>query len=830
MASALGSRARTVIIGAGIVGCSTAYHLAQRGMTDVLVIEQGPLFATGGSSSHAPGLVFQTSGSQTMTQLASYTVELFNSLSVDDRPCFHQVGGIEVATTRARWDDLHRKLGLATAWGVHGTLLTPAEVREKIPQVNPDHIYGGLHVPTDGIAKPVRAAEAMSHEAERLGVRFAAHTEVTGFDVSDGKVHAVHTSAGTVETDSVLCCAGIWGPRVGQLAGVSVPVQPVAHQYAVTEPVPGLTAGSEEVEQPILRQQDNSMYFRQIHDRYGVGSYRHRVIPVSTEEIGPTADPGEGDEAPPEGGGWKGMSSVHPFTPEDFAEPFERGRELVPDLRRTQVSEGMNGVFLFTSDGGPVLGPTREVDNFWLAEAVWITHSAGVGKAVAEWMTDGVPGTDLRSADVRRFENFAHSNSYVAERSAQTFREVYDIIHPQQPPEHPRPLRTSPFYPRQRELGAVFLEASGWERPHWFESNAPLTAEREVVAPGEWASRYWSPIVGAEHQITRERVALYDMTSLCRAEVSGRGALDLLQRVTTNQLDRAPGYVTYTLMLDSTGGVRSDVTVARLSEDTFQVGCNGQRDIAWMREHADESTTVRDTTGGTCCIGLWGPYARAVLQSLTDEDVSHEGFRFFRAKRMFVREVPVTALRLSYVGELGWELYTSADFGLRLWDLLSAAGAEYGVIAGGRGAFSNLRLEKGYRAWGGDMWSDHTPDEAGLAFAVKPDKGEFIGRDALLRRRENPIRRKLCCLSVDDGTVVMGSEPIFSDRTARQACGFTTSTGYGHSIGLSLAYAWLPSELSEAGTPVEVAYFGQRHPATVMSDPVFDPEMKRMRC
>ncbi|SFD80296.1 Glycine cleavage system T protein (aminomethyltransferase) [Actinopolyspora alba] len=830
MASVLDSSARIVIIGAGIVGCSTAYHLAQRGVTDVLVVEQGPLFATGGSSSHAPGLVFQTSGSQTMTQLARYTVERFTAASVDGRPCFHQVGGIEVATSQERWDELHRKHGLATAWGLDGTLLTPEEVHERIPQVDPSRIYGGFHVPTDGIAKPVRAAESMAREAQRLGVRFAEHTAVTGFDTSDGRVNAVHTDRGTVTAERVLCCAGIWGPRIGEMAGVSIPVQPVAHQYAVTEPVEGLVAGGEEVEQPILRQQDSSLYFRQIHDRYGIGSYQHRVIPVSCDELAPTKAAGDGVEAPPEGGGWKGMSSVHPFTPEDFAKPFAEARELIPALRRTEVAEGMNGIFLFTADGAPVLGPTREVDNFWVAEAVWITHSAGVGLAVAEWMTEGEPSIDLRSADIRRFENFAHSDSYVSERSAQTFREVYDIIHPQQPPEHPRPLRTSPFYPRQQELGAVFLEASGWERPHWFEANAPLVDDRETATPGQWASRYWSPIIAAEHQVTRERVAMYDMTSLCRAEVSGPGALELLQRLTTNQLDRAPGYVTYTLMLDHRGGIRSDVTVARLSENTFQVGCNGQRDIAWMSDHADESTTVRDITGGTCCIGLWGPYARAVLQSLTETDVSHEQFRFFRAKRLFVREVPVTALRLSYVGELGWELYTTADFGLRLWDLLAGAGAEYGVIAGGRGAFSNMRLEKGYRAWGGDMWSVHTPDEAGLAFAVKPDKGQFIGRDALLRRREAPVRRKLCCLSIDDGTVVMGSEPVFAGSQDRRACGFTTSTGYGHSLGLSLAYAWLPSELSEAGTSVEVAYFGERHPATVMSDPVFDPEMKRMRC
>ncbi|MDA3646804.1 FAD-dependent oxidoreductase [Saccharopolyspora indica] len=819
------SSAQVLLIGAGIVGCSTAHHLARLGVTDVLVVEQGPLFATGGSSSHAPGLVFQTNPSESMSRLATRTVETYAGLELDGLPCYHQVGGIEVAATPERWDDLKRKLGLATAWGIRGELLDPRQVQELIPQLDPTRIHGGLHVPTDGIAKPVRAAEAMAREAMRRGVRFAADTEVTGFDVRGGEVRTVRTTRGDVAVQTVLCCAGIWGPKIGGLAGVSIPVQPLAHQYAVTGPVPGLAGARGEVEQPILRHQDRSMYFRQIHDRCGIGSYRHRAIPVDGNDILPTST--DGAEAPSEGGGWKGMASVQPFTAEDFAGPWDEARALLPALRRTEIAEGMNGLFLFTADGMPVLGPSNEIGNFWVAEAVWITHAGGVGEMMAQWLTGRVPEIDLRQADLRRFEDFAHSPSYVAERGAQSFREVYDIIHPQQPPEHPRPLRTSPFHDRQRELGAVFLEANGWERPHWYESNKSLVDGRDIVQPGPWAGRYWSPIVGAEHQATRERVAMYDMTSLARAEVTGRGALDLLQRLTTNQLDRPPGYVTYTLLLEPTAGIRADITVARLGRDTFQVGCNGPRDIAWLRGHADETAQVRDITGGTCCIGLWGPRARDVLAALADRDVSNQAFRFFRAKRLRVREVPVVALRLSYVGELGWELYTSAEFGRRLWDLLAEAGAEHGVFPGGRGAFNGLRLEKGYRAWGADVWSSHDPDEAGLGFAVKTDKGDFIGRDALLRRRESPPRRRLCCLTIDDGTVLTGSEPVFAGGAP---VGFTTSAGYGYSTGASLAYAWLPAELSRPGTSVQVSYFDQRHPATVAADPVFDPEMTRMRC
>lgn len=823
------SNPQVLIIGAGIVGSSTAYHLAELGISDVLVVEQGPLFATGGSSSHAPGLVFQTNASQMLSQLAAYTVQFLSGLEHEGRPCYYRVGGIEVATTQQRWDDLKRKHGLAASWGIDGELITPEQVHELFPQVEPSRIHGGWYVPSDGIAKPVRAAAAMAARARQRGVRYLERTEVTGFDLRGGRVQKVRTSRGDFTVDAVICCAGIWGPEIGRMAGVSVPVQPLAHQYAVTTPVPGLTAGPDEVQQPILRHQDCSMYFRQAGDRFGIGSYQHRVIPVSSEELAPTAAPGDGAEAPPEGGGWAGMASVHPFTPEDFAQPWKDACQLIPAVQQTEIAEGMNGVFLFTPDGMPVLGPTTEVPNFWLAEAVWLTHGPGVGKAVSEWFAHGVPSIDLRAADVRRLDRFAHSPSYVDQRSAQSFREVYDIIHPQQPPEQPRPLRTSPFYPRQQELGAVFLEANGWERPHWYECNTGLLDDRDIPEPDPWAGRYWSPVVAGEHRATRERVAMYDMTSLTRAEVSGPGALKLLQRLTTNQLDRAPGYVTYTLMLDHNGGIRSDITVARLREDLFQVGCNGPRDIAWLRQHADDSVHIRDITGGTCCIGLWGPRARDVLQELADQDVSNESFRFFRAKQLHVGEVPVTALRLSYVGELGWELYTSADFGLRLWDLLSDAGKEHGIFPGGRAAFNGLRLEKGYRAWGTDMWTEHDPHEAGLSFAVRVAKGDFIGREALLRRQERPLRRKLCCLTIDDGTVLLGSEAVFAEESSNRAVGFTTSCGYGHSVGKSLAYAWLPADLSSPGSSAFVSYFGRRHPATVVEDPVFDPGMARMR-
>ena len=810
-------RARVVIVGAGIVGCSAAEHLTGLGWRDVVVLDQGPLFEAGGSTSHAPGLVFQTNPSKTMTELASYGVKRYSELELDGDPCFYQVGSVEVAATPERWKDLRRKHGIATAWGVESELLSPEECVEKSPLLDPARIQGGLFVPSDGIAKGVRVAEAMARLAMERGASFHGETEVVGVEVKDGRVRAVETSQGRIETETVLSCAGMWGPRIGRMAGAFVPLlTPMQHQYAWTTPVPGLEGAVGESDHVILRHQDHSMYFRQEGERYGIGSYRHRSMPLSPDEIG-GYKPGQT------------MPSIKEFTPEDFEGPWEESRKLLPSLQQTGIERGINGLFSFTPDGGSLLGESKEVQGFWMAEAIWVTHAAGAGRMIAEWMVEGAPSIDPSGLDVHRFDEYQKSPAYVLARSSQSFQEVYDVIHPLQPMDEPRPLRTSPFYARQRELGAYFLEASGWERPQWYAANESLLAGVKVPERDEWSGRYWSPIVGAEHVTTRERGAIFDMASLKKVEVTGQGALEFLQGLNTNQLDKPVGSVTYTLMLDEKAGVRSDITVARLAEEYFQLGLNGPRDIEWMERHLPEdgSVQVRDISGSTCCLGVWGPAARDLVQSLSLDDLSNEAFGFFKAKKIYVGEVPVVALRVSYVGELGWELYAPADMGIRLWDLLRSAGHLLGVIAGGRGAFSGLRLEKGYRLWGTDVTTEHDPYEAGLGFAVKLDKDDFVGKEALLKRKEEGLRRKLSCLLLDDPTVVvMGGEPVYAEG---RTVGYVTSAAYGYSIGQSIAYAWLPPGLSAEGRKVEVGYFGERHSATVAEEPLFDPAMKRMR-
>ena len=811
-----------IIIGGGVVGAALADEITARGWSNVTVVDAGTLPAAGGSSSHAPGVVFQTNGSQTMSALARYTVEKLGSLSWQGEPCFLNVGGLEIATTPERAAELTRRLGYAEAWGVPGArLMDPAETVAAWNLLDQDRVHSGLYVPGDGIAKSVRAIAAQLDRAVSRGATVLDRHEVVGVTTQGGKVTGVDTDKGHLNADIVVCCAGIWGPTIAAMVGQTLALTPLAHQFAWTEPLEALAGHAAEATRPVLRHQDADLYYRENGTGLGIGSYRHRPMPVSAAEL--THWSAEGT-----------MPSVLPFTPDDFEFALEESARILPATAGAKLSDAINGVFSFTVDNLPLLGPHPSLDGFWFAEAVWVTHSAGVGRAMAEWIVDGYSSSfDLHACDINRFEAYQLSPRFVEATDSQNFVEVYDIIHPLQPREHSRALRTSPFHQRQKELGAVFLEANGWERPQWYAANDELVASERntgwnIPDPDDWAARYWSPTVAAEAAITRTDVALYDMTALKRLEVSGRGATEFLQRIVTGNVGRAIGAVTYCLMLGENGAIHSDVTVARLGEELYQVGANGAVDLDWLRRRLpeDSAVQVRDTTPGTCCIGIWGPKARAVVQSLTDEDFSHDGFGYFKAKRAYLGLIEVTAMRLSYVGELGWELYCSADQGLALWDTLMAAGAGHGIIAAGRGAFNALRIEKGYRSFGADMHNDHLPDEAGLEFAVRMAKPDFIGKEALAAAPE-PLR-KLSLLVIDEPNgIVLGSEPVFHGGTP---VGYVTSAAYGYTIGAPLAYAWLPTELSAPGTAVEIGYFGRRIPATVGTEPAFDPQGARIRC
>jgi glycine cleavage system aminomethyltransferase T/glycine/D-amino acid oxidase-like deaminating enzyme len=817
-------RAETVIVGAGIVGTSAAFHLAELGVTDVLVIDQGPLFETGGSTSHAPGLVFQTNPSRTMCRIAQDTIALYSGLEHEGEPCWYGVGGIEVATTPERLRELKRRLGFARSWGLEGAeLLAPNEAGEKIPLLDPSTILGAYHVPSDGIAKAVRLAAALGSRASARGVAFEGGVTVTGFEVRDGRVRGVRTDRGDVECDRVLICAGIWGPTVGAMAGVPIPLLAVQHQLVWTDPVPDLEGERREVVHPILRHQDMAMYLRHREDHYAVGNYHHEPIPTRQAEL---RRPGDGP-----------MPSLMPWTPSDFDLAEAEAARLLPPLRgRMRPSDperSINGMFSFTPDAGSIVGEAAKVRGVWVCEAVWVTHAGGMGRQVAEWMALGEPSVDLAEADANRFYPYATTPPYVLERGLQQYREVYDIIHPRQQPARPRGLRLTPFHARHVELGAEFVTGAGWERPQWFEANRSLVpAGAPWLRRDEWAARLWSPIEGAEHLATRSGLALFDLTPFAKLDVTGPDALAYLERICANHIDRPVGTIAYTAMLTSRGGIRCDLTVIRKDEELFRVitgGGSGQHDLAWMRAQIREGqrVTITERTGSLFALGLWGPRAREVLAAVTDADVSNEAFPYLTARYLNVGEVgPVWAQRISYAGELGWELYGQFAMGDRAWRLLWDAGSDHGVVAAGLGAFDSLRLEKGYRLWGQDLTTERDPLEAGLGFGVRWDK-DFQGREALERIRDRGLTRRLVPMTFEDPAhVVMGKEPIRHDG---RVVSYVTSGGYGYSIGRGIVYGYLPVELGVAGTPVEVEYFDERLPATVAEEPLFDPKGERLR-
>lgn len=807
----MATSASVVIVGAGIVGCAAAKYLSDLGWSDIVVVEQGPLFATGGSTSHAPGIVFQTNSSRTMTRFAQESVAQYAALEHDGQPCWYGVGSLEVAATPTRWADLHRKLGWARSVGLAGELVSPARAQALLPLLDASAILGAYYVPSDGVARPVATAEALARSAS--GATFRPRERVVAINSANGRVTGVVTEQGTISTERVLVCCGIWGPNLGRMAGVPIPLTPVEHQLAWTTPLPALRDQRDvEITQPVLRHQDQDQYFRQRGDHYAVGGYGHEPVVVDPWDIRPHGAP---DDTP----------ASNPFDPVAFEPAWAEGRRLLPALRQVSIASAINGMFSFSPDGFPLLGESDRLRGFWVAEGIWITHAAGAARAIAQVMTTGTSELDLHECNLHRFEAHATTLPYIRERGAQQYREVYDVVHPLQPLARPRPLRRSPFYAQEQALGASFSESRGWEVPRWYEANATLLDRHPVAGRDGWHGQFWSPIAGAEHLATRARAGLFDLSPLPKLEVAGPGAGDWLDSLLTARVPRRPGRVAYGLLLDDAGGIRGDLTVTRRADGRYQIGANGLPDLAWLRHAlpADGSVSVRDVTGALACLGLWGPRARDIIASVSENDWSHAAFPYFSAREVSVGEVPAFALRVSYVGELGWELYVSPEYGAWLWDTLWRAGQAHGLVAAGRAAFETLRLEKGYRLWGVDMHAEHQPEAAGVGFAVNQSKPAFRGKAAL---QEDPPYRLTCLRLLDNAAVVMGKEPV---RAGDGIVGYVTSAGYGYSVGESLAYAWLPRDLAQPGTDLVIEYFGQDVPATVVTEPRWDPRGERVR-
>lgn len=826
----LPDRAGTVIVGAGCVGCSAAYHLAERGREDIVVVDQGPLFETGGSTSHAPGLVFQTTENELMSRLAQYTVDLYTDLDG-----FAQCGGIEVAYTEDRWNYLKRKREYGLSWGIEGgELLSAEEVGDQIPQLDPSTVHGGYYVPSDGKAHAVDASAAMAHAAEDRGAaEFHGETTVTDIEVEGGEVRTVVTDRGRIECDEILLATNIWGPLFGEMVGVDVPLVPCAHQYLVSEPLDELAGAREELEQPILRHQDYSLYFRQHHDSYGVGSYDHEPLLVASEDI---LEPEEADEMP----------SIREFTEEHFYEPthpdieksaYDAACELVPAFEDNGFERAFNGMFSFTPDGMPILGESEGIDGLWWSLAVWVTQSGGVGSVIAEMMENETPRLggekiDISGAHVERFQPHSGSKAFSWNRGAQQYQEVYQLIHPNEQPEEQRGLRRSPFYERQKELGAEFYESGGWEVPQWYGENESLLEKYEVPERSGWQAAGWSPIQGAEHQAVRENVGIYDLSRYTGIEITGEKALQFVQRLFANDIDCSVGQVRYTPMLDSSGGILADMAVTRLGEKRFVAttggGASATEHTRWIREQApEEGVSIDAHVSDRCGIGVWGPKAREVLQPLTEEDLSNDSFGYFRAKEFYLDSIPVLALRVSYIGELGWELYAPTEYGGRLWELLWEQGQDHGMVALGNGAFlGSMRLEKGYRLWGTDITPEHDPYEAGIGFAVDLDKEAFIGKEALVETKETGTTRKIVPMTLEDSSeVVDAGKPILDGE---EIIGHVKAAEYGYSIDAGIAYGYLPTEYAEPGVSLTIQYEGERYSVTVAEEPLFDPSRERV--
>jgi glycine cleavage system aminomethyltransferase T/glycine/D-amino acid oxidase-like deaminating enzyme len=838
----LPSQAETVIIGAGSVGSSVAYHLTELGSDDVVVVDQGPLPVTGGSSVHAPGIVFQTSPSKTQAKTAHYTSRLLADAGVYD-----EVGGIELARSEERMDFLERRVEWATSYGLPDPqLLTPDEVTDHLPLVDESEILGGYYSPTDGRVDGIAALEWYREHSD---ASFHGHTEVRDVETTRGAVTAVETDRGRIECDRCVLATNNWGYQTGRLAGLDLPITPVEHQYVVTESLDelsGVDSGvgsntdgldvpgqrdiaeymSEGPDRPVGRDQDHSLYFRTHGDAIGLGSYNHESLVVDPTEMGKNTEERQASVREFSRKHWE--RPTHPDRDKSAKQAFD---ELLPATADVEYAATENGIFVFTPDGMPAVGETRSVDGLWSALAVWWTHSGGYGKLLAEWMENGVPrlpsGPVATSGiHVRRFEPHAGSTDYFTDRGGLRYRQVYSIVEPRFQPEDHRGLRVSPFYHRQEELGAEFYQSGGWEVPQYYESNADLVERYDDEIPRQegWQGINRSPIEAAEHLHTRENVSLFDMTSFSSIVVSGADAGEFLQTVCSNDMDIDVGQVRYSLLLNEGGNILADITVVRQGETEYMVTTGGGNSPGihggWIEDHAPETVSVTVEESAKCTLGLWGPNARLLLQRVTDADVTNSGLPYFRSKQIYVGDVPVTALRVSYAGELGWELWTPAEYGQKLWDTLWEAGSDLGVRPMGGGALESMRLEKGFRLWGTDIDTDVNPFEAGLPFAVDMQT-EFIGKSALEEARESGIDNRIVPLTLDNSSdIMLSGRPVVVDGAPR---GYVQAGSYGYSIGESIAYTYLPAEYAEAGTAVEIHCEGDTYDATVQGEPLFDP-------
>ncbi|MGB3021962.1 MAG: FAD-dependent oxidoreductase [Methyloceanibacter sp.] len=814
--SDLPSSAKIIIVGGGIVGCSVAYHLGKMGITDVLLLEQGKL--TSGSTWHAAGLVGQLRTSANITQLLGYSVELYDRLEQDTGLAtgWKRNGGLRLACNPERWTEVKRQATTATSFGLEMHLLSAKEAQDLWPLMQVDDVVGAAFLPTDGQVSPSDVTMSLAKGARNAGVKIKEGVKVTGVEVEDGRLRAVMTDEGRIGCDKLVICAGQWSRELGRMAGVNIPLVSVQHQYLITEKIEGVTSNL-----PTLRDPDRLTYWKEEVGGLVMGGYEPNPVPWAIEGL-------------PEGFEFQLL--------EDDLDHFEPLLELavgrVPAMQNAGIKEFINGPESFTPDGNFILGEAPEMRGIYVGagfNAFGIASAGGAGMVLAEWVVKGEPPYDLWPVDIRRFGRNHLDTDWVRTRTLEAYAKHYTLAWPLEEHQSGRSLRRSPLYDRLKADSACFGEKLGWERPNWF---ADLARGEKAEDSYSYERQNWFDAVGREHKAARERVAIFDQTSFAKFRLVGRDAEQALSWIAANDVAKPPGHLVYTQMLNNRGGIECDLTVGRLSPAEYYIVTGtgfATHDFDWISRSIPEGLDARliDVTSSNAVLSVMGPRSREILQGLTEHDMSNAGFPFGRVKRVTVAGAPVLALRVTYVGELGFELHIPVEFAATVYDALMAAGEPHGIANAGYRAIESLRLEKGYRAWGADIGPDHSPLVAGLAWAVKLKSGTpFQGRAALEAQAAKKLPRLLAGFTTDPSVVLLGRETIYRDG---KRVGWLTSGGYGYTVGRSIGYGYIRDP--ENGVDRDHVLSGRyelevattRVPAETFLDPLYDPKMSRIK-
>jgi 4-methylaminobutanoate oxidase (formaldehyde-forming) len=801
--------AQVIIIGGGIIGCSTAYHLTRMGWKDVVIVEKGQL--TSGSTWHAAGLVGQLRSERNITRMLQYSVSLYEKLEEETELTtgWKPSGCLHLASTQERMYELKKGATTARSFGLEMRIITPKEALELCPILSLKGLIGAAFMPTDGQADPAGITQALAKGARNRGAKIYENTLVTGFEFDGKRVSAVKTDKGDIRCEIVVNCTGMWGFQMGEMLGVNTPIVPFQHQFLVTEPIDGVPRNL-----PTIRDKDNLIYYKEEVGGLVMGGYERNGVPWSIDGV-----PND----------FMAQLLKHDF--DHFESLSKPAMKRTPCLQEAGIARLVNGPEAFTPDGDAIMGPAPELDNCFVAvgfNAFGIAAGGGAGRMMAEWIIEGEPSLDIWPLDIRRFGPYHRSRAYNVERTREIYGKHYTIHWPNEEHDSARGVRRSPLYYLLKEKGAVYGAKYGWERANWF---AP-----EGVAPKDdltFEIPNWFEHVGNEHKAAREKVVLIDQTSFCKFQIEGPGALGFLNWLAANNMDQPTGSVTYTQLCNVRGTVEADITVARMAKDRFFLVTGtayGLHDSQWIKKHMpdDGSVVFHDVTSAFAVINVIGPNSRALLQKVTREDISNQNFGFGKSMSIVVGHAPATALRVTYVGELGYELYIPTEFAGLVYETLWEAGQDLGIRNAGYRAINSLHFEKGYCYWGAELTPEYTPYDAGLGFCVDLNKGDFLGREALLKVKDKGPKWKLCSFTIDAGRPVMlqGSEPILKND---KVIGVTTSGGYGYTVGKTIAYGYISFEEADSDGRNQIEAYGEVFPAT--REPrraLYDPERKKI--